>query len=335
MTVRTTTPFAVASISKTFLAALVVQLSLEGRFALDDPVLAYLPTANVDPAVTIRELLDHTSGVYDFFSNSKIDKALLGCPTCLWTPARALAYVKKPYFAPGTSFAYSNTNYVLLGQLVERVTGVPYATLLRQRFFGPLGLTSTYVQGMEPARGGAIAHAYRFLTSKVNERPTPLWDGTGIAPFRSLVTAAGSSGAIASSSLDLARWTRALYGGQVLGPVGAAEMLDFTTVTTDPAKPDRRATGDVRPGRGGLHDRRAGRRRPWRTAARGSGGDPLPAGRGHRDRGGHEHRPRRSGRDRLFAHRGIAAAAPAAAADSRAQPESQPESGRLTAGPIP
>ena len=227
--VTRTTPFPVASVSKTFLAALVVELSQEGRFGLDDAFVTLVPAAAVDPRVTIRELLDHTSGIYDFFNNTKIDAALLGCRSCPWTPARALSYVKKPYFPPGTNWAYSNTNYVLLGQLVEAVTGQPYATLLRQRFFDPLGLTSTYVQGQEPARGSTIVHSYRFFTRSVTEKPTSMWDGTGISPFRSLITAAGSAGSVASTSWDLAHWARALYGGSLLAPAALSQMLDFDT----------------------------------------------------------------------------------------------------------
>ncbi len=226
--VANSTPFAIASVSKTFLAALVIQLSNEGRFGLDDRLLTYLPTANVKSAVTIRELLDHTSGVYDFFSNSKIDKAILGCRTCIWTPAKSLAYLKTSYFAPGTGWAYSNSNYVLLGQLVEKLTGTSYATLLKQRFFDPLGLISTYVQVKQPAPY-TVANSYRFYTSSNKEKPTPLYDGTGISPFRSLTTAAGAAGAIASSARDLAIWARALYSGQVLGTGGLTQMLDFAT----------------------------------------------------------------------------------------------------------
>jgi D-alanyl-D-alanine carboxypeptidase len=229
--VRNSTPFPIASVSKTFLATLVVQLAQEGRFGLDEPLLTYLPSAKVDPTVTIRELLDHTSGIYDFFLNPTIDDALLGCRTCRWTPAKALSYVKKPWFAPGAAWAYSNTNYVLLGQLVETITGRSYAELLRQRFFDPLGLISTYVQ-VEERAPFPVVHSYEFSTTSVHERPTPLWDGTGVSPFRSLVTAAGSAGAIASSARDLAVWARALYGGRVLGAEGSRTMLDFANAAS-------------------------------------------------------------------------------------------------------
>ena len=101
--VQNTTPFPVASVTKTFIAALTVQLAQEGRFGLEDSVLTYLPGSGIDKRVTVRELLDHTSGIYDFFSNSKIDDAILGCRSCVWTPSKSLSFVKKPLFAPGAS----------------------------------------------------------------------------------------------------------------------------------------------------------------------------------------------------------------------------------------
>jgi D-alanyl-D-alanine carboxypeptidase len=224
---QNSTPFPVASVTKTFIAALVLQLSGEGRFGLDDPVSRYLPAAGLDARVTIRELLAHTSGVADYFANSRIDTALLACPACAWTPAMALSYVKKPLFVPGTEWSYSNTNYLLLGELVEAVMGQDFASLLRQRFFDPLHLVSTYVQGHEPPRF-PVAHSYRFTTFSLREQPTALWDGTGISPFRSVVTAANSAGDIASSARDLAVWARALYGGAVLSPPLLQVMLDVS-----------------------------------------------------------------------------------------------------------
>jgi D-alanyl-D-alanine carboxypeptidase len=115
---------------------------------------------------------------------------------------------------------------VLLGQLVEAVTGDTYANLLQARFFGPLGLISTFVEGKQTAPY-PVVHSYRFFTSRKSETPTGLWDGTGVGPFRSLATAAGAAGDIASSARDLAVWARALYGGKVLGVDGSKAMLDF------------------------------------------------------------------------------------------------------------
>jgi D-alanyl-D-alanine carboxypeptidase len=222
-----TTAFSVGSVSKTFLAALILQLVDEGRIALDDPVLRWLPTARVPGGATIRELLDHTSGVYDFFSNPAIDTAILADRRRAWTPARALGYVRSPYCPAGTCWHYSNSNYVLLGQIVQQVTGNPVAAELRRRFLGPLRLVRTFVQGAEAARG-TVATSYDVTGSGSSLRTVSQADGTAISPFTSVVTAAGSAGAIAATSRDLAVWARRLYGGAVLGPESLVAMLDVS-----------------------------------------------------------------------------------------------------------
>ncbi|MFZ5854539.1 MAG: serine hydrolase domain-containing protein [Chloroflexota bacterium] len=235
--VTRSTPFAVGSITKTFTAALIVKLAEEKRLGLDDPVVRWLPTAPVDPAVTIRQLLDHTSGVYDFFANRLIDPALVGAKRRVWTPALDLRYVKEPYFAPGTGWHYSNTNYVLLGLIARRAGGASVAAQLRSRFFQPLRLLSATYQGAELPRV-PVAHGYTFATSSVSARPIDQSDGTAIAPFTSVTTAAGDAGALAASSWDLARWARALYGGRVLRPESLAAMLDVSrTVAFGPPRP--------------------------------------------------------------------------------------------------
>jgi len=235
--VTRSTPFAVGSITKTFTAALVLKLAEEKRLGLDDPVVRWLPSAPVAPAVTIRQLLDHTSGVYDFFSNRLIDPALVGARRRVWTPALDLRYVKDPYFAPGTGWHYSNTNYVLLGLIARRAGGASVAAQLRARFFGPLRLLSATYQGAELPRV-PVAHAYTFVTSGAGARPIDQSDGSAIAPFTSVATAAGDAGALAVSSWDLARWARALYGGRVLRPESLAAMLDLSrTATFAPPRP--------------------------------------------------------------------------------------------------
>ncbi|HZL15145.1 MAG TPA: serine hydrolase domain-containing protein [Verrucomicrobiae bacterium] len=225
--VAPTTAFSVGSVSKTFLAALVLQLADEGRLSLDDPVLRWLPAAAVPADATIRELLDHTSGLYDFFSNPAIDTALLANRRQAWTPARALGYMRAPYCAAGTCWHYSNSNYVLLGQVVQQVTGNPVATELRRRFFAPLRLVRTFVQGAEAARG-TVATSYEVLGSGSSTRTVSQGDGTAISPFTSVVTAAGSAGAIAATSRDLAVWARRIYGGAILRPAALAAMLDVS-----------------------------------------------------------------------------------------------------------
>jgi CubicO group peptidase (beta-lactamase class C family) len=218
------TAFAIASISKTFTAALVLDLAAEGHFALADRAIEYLPEQKMLGGVTIRMLLDHTSGLRDFFENPKIDKALLAEPARRWSPAQTLGYVGKPYFPPGTDWHYSNTNYLFLGLIAERVDGRPLAEQLRARYFEPLGLKGAFYQVAERPPV-ATAHGYRFAGLKKTLPPIDLADGTGVMPFRSVVTAAGGGGSVAATALDTARWARALYGGLALESGGLALML--------------------------------------------------------------------------------------------------------------
>jgi D-alanyl-D-alanine carboxypeptidase len=222
------TAFSIGSVSKTFLATLILELVQEHKLSLSDTVLDWLPGAKVSPQITIRQLLGHTSGLYDFFENPNVDRALLKEPRRMWTPAEALSYMGKPWCAPGSCWAYSNSNYVLLGQIVERATGNTVATELRGRFFDPLDLGRTFVQGVEP-RKGTVATAYKLIGTLPHRSAKSLADGTTVSPFMSVVTAAGSAGNIAASSADLARWARALYGGKVLSAQSLAQMLDTST----------------------------------------------------------------------------------------------------------
>ncbi len=218
------TAFAVGSVSKTFTAALILALVEDGRIVLDAPVVTYLPDLAIDRRVTVRQLLDHSSGLRDFFFHKSIDAALLDEPSRRWDAADALRYVGKPYFKPGTGWHYSNTNYLVLGMLAERVVGASVAVQLRERFIDPLGLDDTYYQAVERPRG-PTSHGYRFTGTGRTLPAIDLSDGTKVVPFTSVVTAAGAAGSIATSAGDLARWTRALYGGTALGPEMREAML--------------------------------------------------------------------------------------------------------------
>ncbi|HEY0444448.1 MAG TPA: serine hydrolase domain-containing protein, partial [Candidatus Limnocylindrales bacterium] len=218
------TAFAVGSISKTFLATLILALAAEGRIDLDASVRTYLPAMRFSRAITVRQLLDHTSGLADFFFGRKVDAALLADRSATWTPARTLTFVGKPYFAPGTGWHYSNTNYLVLGLLAEHVGGVSLATQYRARFFDPLKLSEAFYEVAERPHG-PLAHGYRFTGKKATLPPIDLSEPSGIAPFRSVVTAAGGAGSIAASSRDIAAWARALYGGEVLDPPTLATMF--------------------------------------------------------------------------------------------------------------
>ena len=210
------TAFAFASVSKTFTAAVVMQLVQEGKLALDMPAAPLLPQYKLDQRITVRMLLDHTSGLPDFFFGKGIDAALRRSPDTAWTAAQSWAYVPKPHAVPGKVWSYSNTNYLLLGELVTAVTGHPLAQEIRTRLLDPLGLSSAYYQSVEaPKEAGTVA--YQMLATSAGKwRIRPVAAPSTVIPFRSVVTAAGGAGSIAGTALDAARWMRAWAGGQVL-----------------------------------------------------------------------------------------------------------------------
>jgi len=181
------TKFRVASISKTFLAVVVLQLMEEGMFALDNKYADYLADSIValypyGSEVTIRQLLEHTSGIYDF-EDMQFIAMLLGDPTHHWTPWELLVYAATADSAhfdpPGTLYHYSNTNYILLGQLVEKVTGVSMQENIRDRVLTPLQLQNTFSGGLEAVPQSNYANGYvdipGMLQMTVNDQTLPLY----------------------------------------------------------------------------------------------------------------------------------------------------------------
>ena len=233
--VTPSTSFAIASVSKTFTAALVLALAQDGTIQLDAPVRSYLPDLKVNARITVRQLLDHTSGLRDYFFHPAIDKKLLTDPSRRWGTTDALKHVGKAYFKPGTGWHYSNTNYLVLGILAERVAGAPLGDQVRARFLEPLGLRHTWYQPTEEA-GTDAAHGYRFASGAKDAPAIDLSDGSGFMPFTSVVTAAAGAGGFASNSTDLVRWARALYAGAVLSEDSVGAMLAGVS-DTEPYKP--------------------------------------------------------------------------------------------------
>ncbi len=194
-------PLVIGSVMKTFVAALTLQLADEGALELDDPVTRYLPEAKMAKGVTVAELLQHTSGIADLFTDS-LSHTLNTDRSHAWTRAEILKSIGGAWFAPGKGWAYSNTNYLLLGMLIERVTGSPLHDVLAARFTGPLGLASTHLIGPGEAADDGLLD--------------PSW-----------ASAFWGSGATESTVDDLVRWGDALYGGSLLRPGTLRRMVDF------------------------------------------------------------------------------------------------------------
>ncbi|MFE6866637.1 serine hydrolase domain-containing protein [Kitasatospora sp. NPDC057692] len=213
--------FRIGSISKTFVATVLLQLAAEGRLGLDDTVERWLPGVMGGSGASLRMLLQHTSGIFNYTDDQE---ALNRRPTHSPESLLRIALAHPPVFAPGTGWAYSNTNYVLAGMIAERAAGRGLAEEIDARIARPLGLTGTY---LPPAGDPAIRgpHARHYTRLFRTDPGAPVHDATEFEP--SVFWAAGG---MISTAGDLNRFLGALLGGRLLPPDGLREML--TTVPT-------------------------------------------------------------------------------------------------------
>ena len=218
--------FDMASIGKNYLAALVLQLVEEGKLGLDDPLHTWLPDyENIDRTITVRQLLNHTSGIHDFVEHPQspyrtpFDAIDFGAAS---SPQEVVStLVGEPYFPPGDGFRYSTTNYVLLRMIVERVTGSKVSTEIRERFLEPLGLDHTVILDSD----APIPGEYRVAHDWWDADGDGVLDDVSSRPRTWIATR--SPALIYTTAEDLARWSQALYGGEVLGQESMAQMLTF------------------------------------------------------------------------------------------------------------
>ncbi|MFE4972897.1 serine hydrolase domain-containing protein [Kitasatospora sp. NPDC056651] len=233
--------FRAGSVTKMFTATTVLQLVGEGRLGLDDPVERYLPGLVPNGGhITVRHLLNHTSGLWDS-TNEKggvfpdwtdpavtrdwLDRGGLTRPI---TPAQVVAssVAHAPNFPPGSAYSYSNVNFTLLGMIVEKVTGHGYAQEITARVLRPLGLDDTYFPGAATGIRGPHGHGYWMVPGSSapdgrSERDVTLESTTW----------ANSAGSLISTTADLNRFDKALLGGRLLPPTLLNEMT-----TTIPMK---------------------------------------------------------------------------------------------------
>jgi D-alanyl-D-alanine carboxypeptidase len=216
--------FRIASITKSFVAALVVRLAQDHLLQLDDSVAPYLPEYALDPAITIRQLLQHTSGLFDIADDGDWIGSILADPTRAWTPEELIpiGLAHPAYFAPGTGFHYSNTGYMLLGALVTRLTHHDVGVELQRRIFRPLDLENTYVSHDATIRGH---HAQGYSLSP---------DGQIIDVTTLNATFTGAAGDIISTVGDVATFYRALLRGRIVQGPYLVDMLSFLDINDDP-----------------------------------------------------------------------------------------------------
>ncbi|MFE6857087.1 serine hydrolase domain-containing protein [Nocardia sp. NPDC057668] len=211
----------VGSISKTFVAAIVLQLAAEGRVRLDEPIDTYLPgllTGNgIDArAITVRQILQHRSGLPEFADAPEIDEYRAGVEGRVFTPAEEIriALRNPARFAPGARFEYTNTNYTVAAMLIEKVTGRAYTDELTGRITVPTQLTGTYLPNPgELDIRGPHPHGYATI------------DGVRTDVTRSEPSVPWAAGALVSTGADLNRFYLDLLAGKVVAPAQLEQML--------------------------------------------------------------------------------------------------------------
>jgi D-alanyl-D-alanine carboxypeptidase len=237
---RADTHFRIASNTKTMTAAVIMQLAQEGKLSLEDPVSKYVPGVPNGDNITVAELLEMRSGLYNYTNAPEFSASLDRDHTKVWSPAEllAIAFAHPPNFPPGTAYEYNNTNYALLGLIAEKVDDRPLAQAMQDRLFGPLNMQHTELSAStvntipEP-----YSHGYLYGSSSVALVGSPPYSPEVLAAARagtilpndytdlnhSFATAAGG---VISTAADLAVWIKALVGGRVLNAAYQRRWLD-------------------------------------------------------------------------------------------------------------
>lgn len=260
--------FRIASNTKTMTSALVMLLARDGRLRLTDPVSDYVPAVPGGARITIAELLAMRSGLYNYTSAPEFSASLDAAPGKARTPREMLdiAFRHPPNFAPGTSYEYSNTNYVLLGLVAEKAGARPLDRQFRDRLFTPLGLAGTSLPGIHDlSLPDPYAHGYMYGGSAyaMVDKPYPA-DVRAAARSGKLrpvdythqnVSYATAAGGAISTADDMATWIKALVTGKVLDHASQQQWL-HSPRAEDPASPKARNTGTASPTSGSPRTRR-------------------------------------------------------------------------------
>ena len=215
--------FAIGSITKNYVATLVLRLAEEGALSLDDSLSRWLPAyPRVNGGVTIRQALSHRSGIAMFWENQRLWDDLKAHRDSVFTPEVVLSYVGEPDFTPDSGFRYSNTNYLLLAMIATRATRSTLSAQLRERFWRPLGLASTYLSMEDSIPRERLAHVWGDN-----------FDGDGsdrdvtFLPRASHESITYGSAGVFTTAEELALWSHALFHGELISQASLERMTAF------------------------------------------------------------------------------------------------------------
>jgi D-alanyl-D-alanine carboxypeptidase len=216
------------SVGKTYASAVALQLVHEQRIALDDPISKHLGRepwfariAHSD-RMTVRQLMTHTSGLVRYELNPRFTADLSANPDKTWTPEERLSYLfdAQPPFAPGEGWEYSDTNYIVLGMIIERAGGAPYYEQLRRRILQPFGLRETVPADSRRVPG--LVQGYAGASNPFGGTDEMIKDGR----FAINPQFEWTGGGLAVTAVDLAKWAKLLYEGKVIDASLMDDLLD-------------------------------------------------------------------------------------------------------------
>ncbi len=222
-TLNTNHLMGMGSITKTFVSTTLLLLLEDGLLSLDDTIGKFVgPYPNISGQATIRQLLSHRTGFNDYLNeNPAIMSAWVANLDSIWIADTILThYVLQPNFPLGTSWSYSNTNFLLAGRIIENITGQPWYEVLRERVLLPQGLTHTFAYPWESTGSQPIGHAWLDVDGNGSVDDV---QGVGL-PIEGFFSLAGSAGCLMSTPEDIARFDERLFGGYILQPATLAEM---------------------------------------------------------------------------------------------------------------
>lgn len=213
--------------TKTFISVATLLLQEKGLLSIDDSIGKWIHNRpNINGQITIKQCLNHTSGIFEYTKNESVNDSIFGSPDKKWTKDELIALANAPYFAAGTGWKYSNTNYVIVGDIIEQVTGKTHQQVVRELILTPAGLSNTYFYN-EANTGSRMPHQW-----------STRFDGISLLDMNTLETnyiptlfsMASTAGAMITTAEDNVQFWHKLISGQILS---TESFRQLTTLVDD------------------------------------------------------------------------------------------------------
>ncbi|HAY34778.1 MAG TPA: serine hydrolase [Ignavibacteria bacterium] len=219
--------FAAGSVTKNFIAAVILQLEEADSLSLNDSISKWIPQyQNIPGNVTINQLLDHSSGIYNVTDNPAFISAINSNLNRFWTIEEVLSggFVLTPYFTPGSGFRYSNTGYMILGLIISKIMKTSLRDQFYKRFYKPYNLNETYFE-INDTVTSPFAHNWVDLNGD------GILDDAFFVPLTAINSSTIGAGGVISNPENLVRWASQIFGGNVISNNSLNKMLTFRPAT--------------------------------------------------------------------------------------------------------